>query len=329
VGVSEATDPRNGATLLAFGGVAVLGGVNAIAVKVSVTELDPFWSAGLRFVAAGIFLVAIVLVTRRSFPRGRSLRGAIAYGATAFSASFGLIYPALREVPAATAMVFLALVPLETFGLAIVQRQERFQVQGLVGALVAVGGVLVVVADQLGAAVPLGPMVLVLAGTLFIAQSSIMLKAIPRSDPFATNAVAMLTGGAILLTLSGVFAEAWTVPSQSATWLAMSYLVVAGSVVLFGLYLFVLRRWSASAVSYVTLLMPLIAIPLAAAFVAQRISPSFLLGGATALVGVYIGAFARIRPRRSSASSLPECLPIDACADPQSPVESRVRTASA
>jgi drug/metabolite transporter (DMT)-like permease len=132
---------RDGATLLAFGGVAVLGGINAIAVKVSVTELDPFWSAGLRFVAAGIVLVAIVLGTRRSFPRGRSLRGAIAYGAVAFSASFGLIYPALREVPAATAIVFLALVPLETFGLAIVQRQEQFEVQGLVGALVAVGGV--------------------------------------------------------------------------------------------------------------------------------------------------------------------------------------------
>jgi drug/metabolite transporter (DMT)-like permease len=110
----------------------------------------------------------------------------------------------------------------------------------------------------------------------------------------------------------------------------MSYLVVAGSVVLFGLYLFVLRRWSASAVSYVTLLMPLIAIPLAAALVAERISLSFLLGGAIALVGVYIGAFARIRPRRSSASSLPECLPIDACADPsQSRIEPRVRTASA
>jgi hypothetical protein len=75
--------------------------------------------------------------------------------------------------------------------------------------------------------------------------------------------------------------------------------------------------------------MPLIAIPLAAALVAERVSPSFLLGGATALVGVYIGAFARIRPRRWSASGLPECLPIDACADPQSPVESRVRTASA
>lgn len=90
-----------------------------------------------------------------------------------------------------------------------------------------------------------------------------------------------------------------------------------GSVVLFGLYLFVLRRWTASAVSYVTLLMPLVAVPFAAALISEEVSPPFLVGAAIALVGVYVGAFARIRPHRSSATSLPECLPIDACAEPR------------
>lgn len=314
-----------GSTLLAFGGVALLGGVNAIAVKKSVQELAPFWSAGLRFVLAGLLLVAIVLATRRSFPRGRSFGGAILYGAVAFSASFAFIYPALRDVPAGTAMVFLALVPLETFGLAIVQRQERFHVQGLLGALIALGGVLVVVADQLSVAVPLVSLLLILVGTVFIAQSAILLKAIPRSDPFATNAVAMLAGAAILLVLSIASREDWTIPTQQATWAAVGYLVVLGSIVMFGLYLFVLRRWSASAVSYVTLLMPLVTVPLAAVLIAESVSRSFLVGGAIALVGVYVGAFLKIRPHRSSATSLPECLPIDACADPEPAATERVR----
>jgi len=142
-------------TVAAFIGVTVIGGINAIAVKQSVAELDPLWGAGLRFLAAGVLLLAIVVVTRRPLPRGRGLLGAIAYGALAFAASYALIYAALRDVPAGTAMVFLALVPLETFGLAVLQRQERFQPQGLLGALIALGGVLVVVVDQLGAAVPL------------------------------------------------------------------------------------------------------------------------------------------------------------------------------
>lgn len=303
-------------TLVAFISVAVLGGVNAIAVKKSVEELDPFWSAGLRFAAAGASLVVVVLATRRSFPRGRSLAGAALYGVIAFSASFAFITPALRDVPAGAAIVFLALVPLETFGLAIIQRQERFHIQGLLGAAIALGGVLVVVSDQLRAAVPLGSLLLILVGSLFIAQGGITLKSIPRSDPFATNAVAMLTGAAVLLSLSLAVGETWVLPTQPVTWAAVAYLIVFGSIVLFGLYLFALRRWTASAVSYVTLVMPLLTVPLAAILIGEQVSPSFLVGGAIALVGVYVGAFFRIRPHRASATSLPECLPIDACAEP-------------
>lgn len=40
--------PRpNPATLLAFGGVVLLGGANAIGVKLTVQELAPFWGAGM------------------------------------------------------------------------------------------------------------------------------------------------------------------------------------------------------------------------------------------------------------------------------------------
>ncbi len=304
-------------TLLAFAGVVLFGGVNAIAVKQSVAELAPFWSAGLRFLLAGLLLVVIVLASGRQFPRGRSFTGALLYGVVAFAVSYALVYSALREVPAGTAMVLIALVPLLTFGLAILHGQERFHVQGLLGALIALAGVAVVVADQLSAAVPLVSLLLILLGVIFIAESGVILKWVPRSDPFGTNAVAMLTGAVILLVLSVASSETWTIPTQQATWASMTYLVVFGSVVMFGLYLFALRRWTASAVSYVTLLMPLVAIPLAATLLSEEVSPFLLVGGGVALVGVYIGAFLKIRPRRSSATSLPECLPIDACAEPE------------
>jgi drug/metabolite transporter (DMT)-like permease len=305
------------ATLVAFVGVVIFGGGNAIAVKKSVAELAPFWSAGLRFLLAGVLLLGIVVLTRRPFPRGRSFSGAVLYGLLAFSASFGFIYPALRQVPAGTAMVLIALVPLLTFGLAILHRQERFHVQGLLGALIALAGVSVVVADQLTARVPLGSLLLILVGVAFIAESGVILKWVPRSDPFATNGVAMLAGAAILLTISTVGGEAWSIPIQVSTWAALGYLVVFGSIVMFGLYLFALRRWTASAVSYVTLLMPLVTVPVAALLLSEQVSAWFVIGSGIALIGVYVGAFLRIRPRRSSATGLPECLPVDACAEPE------------
>lgn len=293
----------------------LFGGVNAIAVKVSVEELAPFWSGGVRFLAAGVLLLGLVIVTRRPFPRGGSLTGAMLYGTVSLALSFGFIYPSLRVVPAGTAMILISLVPLMTFALAILHGQERFHVQGLAGALIALAGVAVIVADQLGAAVPLDALLLIAIGTVFIAEGGVILKWVPRSDPFATNAIAMLTAGAILTGLSAVAGEAWTQPTRTDTWAALAYLVIFGSVAMFGLYLYALRRWTASAVSYVTLLMPLVTVPLAAVLIAEQVSLLFLIGGGIALAGVYVGAFLRIRPQRTSATSMPECLPVDACAD--------------
>jgi len=311
---SAGTRPSQ-ATIVAFVGVVLFGGANAIAVKLTVAELAPFWGAAVRFLAAGVLMLLVVAAMRRSMPRGRSLAGAAVYGIVGFSASYGLAYTGLRDVPAGTAMVLIALTPLLTFGLAIAQGQERFHAQGLLGALIALVGIGIIFVDQLSANVPLVALLLVLGATLAIAESAVLVKAIPRSDPFATNAVAMLTGGGLLFILALVIGEPFALPRQADTWAAVGYLVVFGSVVMFALFVFTLQRWTASAVSYVTLLMPLVTVALAAVLTDERVTLSFVLGGAVILGGVYVGAFLKGRPRRSSASSLPECLPIDACAE--------------
>ena len=314
VGVSRVSAPEP-ATLLAFATVVATGGLNAIAIRETLGELGPLWSATLRFLPAALIMVSIVLVSGRSFPRGRSLVGAAAYGAVGFSGSFALIYSGLVEAPAGTGAVLLALAPLFTFGLAVVQRLERFRLEGLIGALMALGGVVVIFVDQLGADVPLGSLALIVLGVLCIAKSGVIVKWIPRSDPFGTNAVAMVTAAAILLGITLVAGEPITIPSEPGTIAAIAYLAVLGTVVLFGAWVYALTRWTASAVSYSTLLMPLVTVPLAVLLAGETVTAWLLLGGAIILAGVYVGAFLR-RPRRWSASSLPECLPIDACPEP-------------
>ena len=302
------------ATLGAFLGAVLLGGVNAIAIRQTVLELPPLWSMSARFLAAGVVLTALALLLRRSFPRGRSLSGAMLYGAVGFAASFGPISTGMRHVPGATGSVLIAITPLLTFGLAIAQGQERFRARGLVGALIALGGVGIVFADQAGAAIPIPSLALVLVGAVAIAESAVLLKGIPRSDPFATNAVAMVTGGLLLLAASLVAGEGQPIPARTQTWLALGYLVIFGSVALFSLFVFVLQRWTASAVSYATLLFPFVGVTVATLLTRETFSPWFAVGGAVMLVGVYVGAF-QARPARTSATSAPECLPTDACAE--------------
>ena len=72
----------------------------------------------------------------------------------------------------------------------------------------------------------------------------------------------------------------------------MAYLVLAGSLGVFWLFVFVLRRWTASAVSFEFLLIPLATIPFSALLTGEVITPLMLVGGAIILAGVYLGALA-------------------------------------
>lgn len=309
---AEQTGPDR-ATLVAFAAIVIFGGINAIAVKQMVLEMPPFWSGSVRFLAAGLILVVAALITRRVFPGQRSLIAALAYGTIGFAVSFGLVYPALRDVPPGTAMVIIAMTPLFTFAFAVAQRQEQFHARGLIGSLVAAGGIAIVFADQLSAAVPLVPLLMVLLGTAAIAESAVIVKWMPKSDPFWTNAVAMLAAGGLLLALSLVAGETLVLPASVPVWAALGHLVVLGSVAMFTLYVFGIRRWTASGMSYTTLLMPLVTVVLAMILFGDTISPLFVLGGAVILAGVYVGVFSRRSADSSTAVSAPECMPVADC----------------
>jgi drug/metabolite transporter (DMT)-like permease len=169
--------------------------------------------------------------------------------------------------------------------------------------------VALIFADQIALNIPMGSLLLLLFGALCLAETGVIVKLIPRSDPVGTNAVGMLTGCAILLLLSLFTGEPHGLPTDPMTWVALAYLVTLGSVVLFGLFVYTLERWTASAVSYSDLLIPLVTIAIATLLTGERFSPWFLVGGGVVLAGVYIGSFLHLRQRRTPAS-VPECLPL-------------------
>jgi drug/metabolite transporter (DMT)-like permease len=280
------------ATLIAFVGIVILGGINGTAIKVANHDLAPLWNATLRFGVASLMFFAFAAARGIAMPRGRRLVGSVLYGALAFGVAFALISWALVFAPVGVAQIILALVPLLTLLLAVLQRLERFRLQSLAGGLVAVSGIGLVFADRLGTSVGLVPLLAILLGAVAMAESNVIVKRFPRAHPVSNNAVAMATGAVMLLTLSLVFGERLSVPAEASTWLALGYLVMIGTVVLFTLFLFVISRWTASATSYSMLLMPLVAVVVAAVQLGEPITAAVVAGGALVLVGVYLGAFA-------------------------------------
>jgi drug/metabolite transporter (DMT)-like permease len=296
---------QNRATLIAFILLVIIGGSNAVAVRISNLELPPFWGAATRFGAAALIFWIIVLLRRLTLPKGKALVGALIYGLLSIGAAYSFLYWGLLRVPAGLTMVVLAFVPLLTLLLAVAHGLETFRWRGLIGALIAIAGIILGVYGGLGTSFHVPSLLAVFAGGVCIAEAAVVFKLFPQSHPVVTNSIAFTAGAFLLLCLSLIAGEGWQLPATANTWAAFTYLVLMGSVVLFYLYLFVLSRWDASVTAYSFLLFPVSTVVIAALLLGEVVTISFVAGGALVLVGVWLGALKGPAPAAISQASTP------------------------
>lgn len=281
--------------LAAFVTGSVLAGGNAVGVRFSNRELDPFWGGALRFALAAALLVAVMAALRLAVPRGRALVGAAVFGALNFGGAFALAYYGLVEVHAGLGQTLLAIVPLATLFLAVLQRQERLRVAAVVGTLLALAGIALVSRAPLRADVPLRSLLALLGSAFCFAQAAVVVRRFPPVHPVVINAVGMATGAAVLLAGALVAGDRIVLPERAATWVALAYLIAVGSVLVFVLYIVVLRYWSASRAAYTFVLVPVVTVLLSAWLDDEPIDAGLVAGGSLVLAGVYVGA---LRPAR-------------------------------
>jgi drug/metabolite transporter (DMT)-like permease len=271
----------------------LLGGTNAVAVRFTVAELPPFWGATVRFAAAALIFWALALWQRECLPRGRVLQGVILYGVLNFGANYALLYWGIREVGAGLTQVVLSLAPLFTFLFAVAHRLEPFRWRALLGATLAVAGIAVAFAGGIEAAVPPASLLAVVLAAACFAEALIVLKRYPLAPPLMTNAVAISTGAAVLLAASLLARETRVWPALPQTWAAVIYLVLGGTVIVFYLALFIVRRLTASATSYLFVLFPFVTVVIAAWLLDEPLTAALLAGAVLVAVGVWVGALSR------------------------------------
>jgi drug/metabolite transporter (DMT)-like permease len=120
------------------------------------------------------------------------------------------IYWAFQDVPAGTAQVVLSTVPLMTLFLAAAHRIEPLSVRGLVGALLAGGGIVVIFIEQADLDVLPAAILALLVG----AAATVLAKRFPPGDPLPANAVALLCGTALLGALTLLTGEPRSLPTE-------------------------------------------------------------------------------------------------------------------
>ena len=282
-------------TAAMFAGAVFIGGANFVAVRFSNRELPPFWGAGLRFILAAALFTVICLALRLRWPRGKHLVLIGFYGLLSFALSYALMYWALVRVSAGMAAVVLAAVPLITPLLAAAQRLESLSRRTLIGALVALTGILVKTVSPEGLELPLTGLLAMVLAAVTVSQSVIIGKRVSADHPAMINAVGMAIGVPVLLAISAVAGESWILPQAPEVVWSVVYLVTVGSVGLFVLFLLVVRRWTASATAYAFVLFPVVAMFLEAWLEDVPLTVRGLAGALIVMTGVWFGVLAKPR----------------------------------
>ena len=289
--------PHDGRTVAAFIALVLIGGTNFVAVSVSNQELPPVYGAALRFTLASLCFLALARMRRTPFPRGRPAAGAALYGVLGVGVAYAPVYYALVRLSAGMVAVIMAAVPLFTLLFAVIAGQERPTLRGVFAAVLALTGIAVLSWGRIGGDLEWSYLFAALMGPVAVAASSVIAKSLRDVDALAMNAIGLTAGTAVLALTSLALGEPWTLPNATRTILSVAWLVLLGSVGLFQLYLYIIKRWSASATVYAITAMPLVAVLLGALILDQPITAQTVAGGALVIAAVYVGAIAPQRKR--------------------------------
>jgi drug/metabolite transporter (DMT)-like permease len=292
--------------ILAFAAIYVLWGSTYLAIRVAVTEVPPLFAAGVRFFLAGTFLYAVMRWRGRPRPSGKEWRSLLGIGSLMFVVTYGAVFWAEQFVPSGFTSVLEATLPIITIALEVfVFRQQKFRWGLLVPIVAGFGGALLLLLHN-AQSIPLLPCLAILGGGTAWSLGAVLTRSLPlpRSRGITAGGEMML-GGGILLILSAVRGEMHPLPHLSGKAVgALLYLVVAGSLIGFSAFVWLLSRMPATRVSSHAYVNPVVAVALGYFFAGEVVTVRMLLG--TALIVASVAAI--LMQDRSKADEEPAML---------------------
>jgi len=289
-----ASRPAVGKIFLAFAIIYLVWGSTYLAIRVGVHEMPPFLMAGLRFTAAGLVLYAWMRISGVGSPSWREWKAATVLGTLMFLIDYACLFWAEQRVPSGIAAVILAAIPVCITLLEIIfLRTQKLTIRLALGLLVGIVGVAVLInpSASLGEA-PLdrGGAIALLVACAGWSIGTVVSKrlVLPQSKPMSA-AAQMLSGGVQLLVLAVVAGEFGRFHAQAISgkaWLSLVYLIIAGSIISYTAYVWLLEYESPTKVGTYAYVNPVVAVILGAAIGGETIGRRTLLGMALILVSV-------------------------------------------
>jgi drug/metabolite transporter (DMT)-like permease len=252
--------------------------------------------AGIRFLVAGVVLYAWMRANGTPSPTAREWRAATLIAVPVFVLDYGLVFWSERRVPSGVTAVMMATIPVFMALAEIVfLRTQRLTARLGLSLLVGMSGVAVLVGHigSLGGASidPAGACALIV-GAMSWSVAAPLSRKLPLPAAKAMSSGAQMLAGGILLTLTagalGEFRDFHLSAVSRSAWLALVYLIVAGSIVAYTAYVWLIHHESPTKVGTYAYVNPVVAVLLGYFFGGEALGSRTIVGTLLVLVSVVV-----------------------------------------
>ena len=295
---------------LALATVYVVWGSTYLGIKLAVRTLPPVLTAGTRFLLASAILAGILGLLGRSLrTTRREALAAAGLGVLLLACGVGLVHVAETRIDSSVAAMIAGSVPLQIVVWRTLAR-DRVAPQTVAAAAVGLLGLaLIVVPGGFdGGSAAVGLVVMLFASLCWSRGSFISRRVRLPADPFVATTYEMLGGGVVLVALGtalGEWRDLGDGALQAGPLAAWLYLAVAGSVVGFSAYVWLLGNAPISQVVTHQYVNPLVAIALGAALLGERPSATVAVGAALIIGAVVVTVRQEARPVPAGEAAAP------------------------
>ena len=317
------TKSFNGKLILAFAAVYTIWGSTFLGIRIAIDTIPPLLMAGIRFTGAGVLLYVWARARGAKAPTLTEWRSAAIIGAALFFISNGGVSWSELRVPSGITALLVSTVPFWFVTMEWLWHGGARPTRKIVlGLIIGLSGVLLLIGP--GQLSGRGSIDLVGVGVLMIANFSWATGSLyarraklPSSQLLAAG-MQMGAGGVILLIVSLLTGEIGGFDPAAVTlisWLALSYLLVFGSIVGFTAYTWLLRATTPSRLATYAYVNPVIAILLGWGFGGEKLTLQMLAAAVVIILAVVLIMTGRSKgspkPPPCEGDNVPVAVPLE------------------
>src|SRR5438552_3940920 len=224
-------------------------------------------------------------------------------GIVIFVFDYGLLFWAEQRVPSGIAAVMLATIPVfMALSEIIFLRTQKLTVRLLLALLVGIGGVAVLMSHSLNLGeAPIDKMgaVALMFASMSWSVASTLARKVPLPPSKVMSSGAQMLAGGVFLTLTaamlGEFRNFHPGMVSRGAWLALVYLIVAGSIIGFTAYVWLIHHESPTKVGTYAYVNPIVAVVVGYFLGGEALSVRTILGTLFVLLSVVVITTARAK----------------------------------